>query len=211
MNLVEIYFSYRKINKQMHSKIIKEFIIREDIIGAGKLFGVWENNALVFNNPDEVNNLMDFSIYEKGCNRKSRLDEFIGKYGDQLKKERIVLEAMQGAETSLCEVVGFDRENEMILLQDLFNDGKRINLVDVGFSRSVNVGTLIFARFIKFDLFYMTSGIGFTYLGEHKQSIMRKSKRLMKKMNSGDSSIDRIVIFFKLNETDGIPIMFREL
>ncbi|MCK8058164.1 MULTISPECIES: hypothetical protein [unclassified Fusibacter] len=179
---------------------------------AAELLEVLENDTIVFNNNTDIDYLMDFAIYEKWNDGKSQLLKFIEKYDNELhEEERIVIAAMKDAETSLFEVVDFDREQKTVCVKDLFNDEKRIEFIDIGLSSSIDIGTLLFTRLIKFDSFNMTSGTCFTFLGDHKHFIIRKSKKLMKKMNSGDLSADRFITFFKLNETDGIPILFKEV
>jgi hypothetical protein len=57
----------------------------------------------------------------------------------------------------------------------------------------------------------MTSGLGFMFIINHKQYLLKRSRKLMKKIDSGDASIDRFIALFHLNRLDGLPTVFEKI
>jgi hypothetical protein len=211
MNLVEKYKTYRKVLVKLHMKILDEFVSQSDFERGGKILDIVKNNKVVFQYYNEKDILFDFIIYEKIRDGHSALSEYEKRYGAKNSNEEEILAAMKLSETSLYEVIGINKENSTILLRDILNNSKKSKLLDIGLSKSINTNVLVFTRLIKFDEFNMTSGLGLAFSGNYRDFLIRKSKKIMKKTKSGDTSVDRFVAFFKLSRTDGIPILFESV
>jgi len=59
-------------------------------------------------------------------------------------------------------------------------------------------------------MYSMTSGLGFLFSMNHKQYLLKRSRKLVKKTNSDDASMVRFIAFFHLNKLDGLPALFLE-
>lgn len=211
MNLIEKYKTYRKVLVKLHMKILKEFVSQSDFERGGKILDIVENNTVVFRSPAEKDILFDFIIYENIRNGHSALYEYVKKFAAENSTEKEILAVMELAETSLYEVVDIYKEKNIIILKDILNDNKVFRLIDINLSNSIDINTLFFTRLIEFDEFCMTSGLVITFLGDYKDFLIRKTKKIMKKIKSGNSSVDRFVAFLKLNRTDGIPILLEKV
>lgn len=118
---------------------------------------------------------------------------------------------MDASEHSLYKIIKVDTEKSLIVVKDLLNDKDNINLIDVSLSKSVNEDLLVYTRLLNFAEFSITSGLGFIFSSNHKDFLMKRSRKLMKKIKSDSDSIRRFIAFFMLNRTDGRPILFERI
>lgn len=211
MRLVEKYKMYRKKLMGLHRNILEEFVNQEDFERSARVLGMMENNQVVLQCSSERDILFDFIIYENTKNGANVLSKYLEKYRVQNNIEEKLLNAMNLSNTSLYEVTEINKQDYIISLNDILNKGKDTKLLDIGLSQSIAKNTLVYTRLIKFDKFSMTSGLGFTFSANHKDFLIRRSKKIMKKVKSGDASVDRFIAYFKLYRVEGIPIKFEEI
>ena len=69
----------------------------------------------------------------------------------------------------------------------------------------------MFTRLLHLKDFSMTSGLGFIFDPNHKDYILTRSRKMQKKIKSGDASVDRFVVYFHLNRSDGMPILYKDI
>ncbi len=196
---------------QLHGNILNDYVREDDIKRAAQLFGMVENNNIVLESPIEKDALMDFNVYERFNQGDSNLFAYINSRPDLTDDERIILKAMKTADTQLYEVVEIDKQKGILLLRNSISPDNTITLVDNGMSGSLHANTLLFTRLVHFDDFSMTSGLFFCFSKDHERYLIKRSRKLMKKINSGEESIDRFIAFFTLNRKDGLPAIFEEV
>lgn len=120
---------------------------------------------------------------------------------------------MAKSTTGLFEVVESDEDKGIVVLKDILgeSDNDVFTIIDVGLSKGLSENVIVFTRLIHLEEYSMTSGLGFLFSMNHKQYLLKKGRKLAKKTNSGNASIDRFVAFFHLNRLDGLPALFEKV
>ncbi|WP_019415367.1 hypothetical protein [Paenisporosarcina sp. TG20] len=114
---------------------------------------------------------------------------------------------MEKTDNLLYEITKIDKENGVLFLKEVLSNNDAVQVVDVGLSSGLNENMLVFTRLIHLGEFSMTSGLVYYFLADHKQYLIKRSAKFMKKVNSGDPSVDRFIAFFKLNRLDGVATL----
>ncbi|ASA25828.1 hypothetical protein B9T62_36925 [Paenibacillus donghaensis] len=193
-------------------EILDEFLDEDKLFKSCKVMGILKNNRVVLEEEPEQDSLYDFNVYEKWDEGESGLSKYIRKHGysDEAETERL-LRAMADSESGLYEVVDTDKENYIIKLKAISDSDKSIQLMDLSLSQMLEPGKLIFARLTHLENFSMTSGIAFVFRENHREYLLQRSKKLIKKAGSGDPSADRFIAFFYLNRSDGMKTMLQSV
>lgn len=89
------------------------------------------------------------------------------------------------------------------MLKSLLDNEQVVHMVDIALSDSLKIGMLLFSRLIHLNGFSMTSGLGYGFYENHKDYIVNRSRKMVRKIKSGDDSVDRFVAFFHINRSDG--------
>ncbi len=208
MGTLEKYTKYRELQVELHTKLLDKYVQRSDFYKAAEMLGIVEQGDVVFETEYEKEIVFDFTLYEKIRNGKSVISECLAEGQEISMEEKDLLMAMEKADGSLYEVVGIDKEIGSIVLKDVLGNTEDVRIIDRGLSVSLNENILIYTRPVHLEEFSMTTGIGFVFSKNHKQYLIQRSRKMMKKINSGDASVNQFIAFFKLNRTDGLPIMF---
>ncbi|SFG79554.1 hypothetical protein [Sporolactobacillus nakayamae] len=209
MDKLEEYRKYRKELVSLHSKILKLSSI--NFKQSVTLLDILEGKDIVLESGIEKDAILDFNVYRKIKNEQNAASLYREQENETNEKEAILLSAMEKADGLLYEIVKINKEKNSILLKEAENDTEAVEVIDVGLSETLNKNTLIFARLIHLSQFSLTSGMEFLFLKEHKHYLKQRSRKLMKKINSGNISDDRFIAYFKLNRTDGLPAFTQEI
>lgn len=210
MTLLEEYKNARKKVLDLHNKVLDD-VSESDVKKAANILGTLKNRQIVLESPIEKDAHMDFFLYAQIHEGKSKLNEYIKKHEDKNDEEQKLLRVMEQSETSLYEVVEINHENKMVFLKDIMNPSYVFNVIDIGMSETANKNILIFTRLLHLESFSMTSGLLFTFRREHKEYLVRKSRKLGKRIKCGNSSDKRFITFFDLNRKDGLPILLEDV
>lgn len=81
--------------------------------------------------------------------------------------------------------------------------------MDINFSQTSHVGTLVFTRILPLNQFSMTAGMAMTFSGSLKSFLLRRYKKVMKKIYSSDEATRRYIAFFSLFRSEGSTTLFR--
>lgn len=209
MDLVSKYKEYRKEQVKLHSNILNEVAPPNFMYTSAEMLGITQGKAIVIETEYEKEVLLDFTVYEKNKNGRNLVSEYIACQKELTELEAKLLAAMEHAETALYEAIAIEKENNVLYLKEVSNDkNELIKVIDIGMSSSFKEGTLVFTRLIKLDEFSMTTGLGFYFSKNHKQYLVSRSKKLMKKVNSEYASVKRFAAFFHLNRLDGLQSLF---
>lgn len=211
MEILGKYKEYRKIQTNLHAKILKRCVSADDLHRTAELLGILKNNKIIIEADYENDAVYDFNVYEKIKEGKNSVSQYIELGEDTTAQENELLSVMEKTTTSLYGIVENDKEKGLVVLKDVLSQSDESFMVrDVGLS-SKNQNILVFTRLIHFDEFSMTSGLGFLFRENHKQYLLKRSKKLIKKINSGASSIDRFLAFFQLNRSDGLSTLYHTI
>ncbi|NOU69237.1 hypothetical protein GC096_35050 [Paenibacillus sp. LMG 31461] len=213
MELIETYKRYRQNHVGIHTKVLDNHVHAGEFKESAKILGILNNNnRVVIESVAEQDAMYDFNIYSNIRSGKSTLSAFVDLYSPESNEEEKLLSAMLESHVSLYEVLEIHAEEGTLLITDILNGARNpIKLVDLSLSKSMSNNILIFTRLIDLGEFNMTSGLGFMFSANHKDFIMKRTQKMLKKMKTGDSMTDRFVVFFNLNRSDGIQVFFENV
>lgn len=211
MSMLEKYKKFRKMQVDLHMKVLNEFVSDEDFKNSAETMGILNKNKILIESEAEKDALYDFNVYENTREGRSALAEFIDKYAPSNEAEEELFQAMKRSETMLYEVVDTNKENSMIMLKSVFDNNQIVHMADIALSDSLKPGMLLFTRLIHLNGFSMTSGVGYCFSEDHKDYIINRSRKMLKKIKSGDASVDRFVVFFHINRSDGVARVLEEV
>lgn len=211
VSMLEKYKKFRKMQVDLHMKILKEFVNGEDFKNSAETLGILNKNKVMIESDAERDALYDFNVYENIREGRSALSECIDKYAPSNEEEEELFQAMKRSETMLYEVGDINKENSVVMLKSVFDNNKVVHMVDIALSDSLKTGMLLFSRLIHLNVFSMTSGLGYVFSVNHKDYIVNRSRKMLKKINSGDDSVDRFVAFFHINRSDGVAKLLEKV
>lgn len=93
----------------------------------------------------------------------------------------------------------------------LMTRNESIKLIDIGMSENLNPNILLFTRLIHLNEFSMTSGLTLAFSKNHIDYLTQKSRKMIKKIQSGDDSVDKFIAFFNLNRLNGLPVLLEKV
>ena len=212
MDLIEKYKRYRQSQVQLHTKVLRSHVDEAEFKESAKILGILNKDQVVIDSAAEKDALYDFNIYASIRSGKSSLSKFIDAYLPEDNVEEELLNAMVHSDASLYEIVEIHKEDGLLYINDILSGGSTpVKLVDLSLSESLSRNVLIFTRLIKLEEFSLTSGLGFMFSANHKDYIMTRIRKMLKKMQTGNSMTDRFIVFFNLNRSDGVPVLFEKV
>lgn len=192
--------------------ILKEFVSPNDYLKSAALLGILNtNNKVEIESKSEEDALYDFSIYGNIRAGSNALSEYLQKYPPENKEDEELLSAMIHSDVQLYEVADHKDEYGFIILNNPFHKTEPIKLIDIGMSENFNPNILLFTRLIHLNGFCMTSGLTFAFSTNHFEYLLQKSRKMIKKIKSGDDSVDRFIAFFNLNRLNGLPVLLEKI
>lgn len=199
------YQQYRGIAQKLSEKVIEKFTDNQSLKVVGKLLGITEGTTVVLDSEEELNFVMDFSIFEYQVEGKN----FVQRYQEDetAKKTEIemeILTAQSLSYTSLFKITETDPVNATITLSDLLNNNQDVQIININLSRTAYPGLLIFTRIEPFADFNAASGMYALFSEVSERSLLKKMKIMMRKVKSDVESVQRFVAFFKLNRKEGL-------
>ena len=199
------YQQYRGIAQKLSEKVIEKFTDNQSLKVVGKLLGITEGKTVMLDSEEELNFVMDFSIFEYQVEGKN----FVQRYQEDetAKKTEIemeILTAQSLSYTSLFKITETDPVNATITLSDLLNNNQELKIININLSRTAYPGLLIFTRIEPFADFNAASGMYALFSEVSERSLLKKMKIMMRKVKSDVESVQRFVAFFKLNRKEGL-------
>ncbi|MFC1715103.1 hypothetical protein ACFL6S_15660 [Candidatus Poribacteria bacterium] len=169
-NRVQKYKKIRKLGRSLNSKIVK-VIPRKVIDRTSTDMRIRSKNTLLLDSEADLDFLFDRIIYDVPWDGKGAIEHFEAGSGLGLSAmEEKLLDAMKEAYFSLFAVVG-GVSGEFLQLSDLLSDGQ-IELTDISLSSAASKRFLLATRIIKFEDIFMTSGAGYPFLSEQKDTLI---------------------------------------
>jgi len=212
MDLKEKYISYRKRLVEIHMQILKEFVNGEDYLKAASILGILDkNNRVVIESTSEKDAIYDFNIYGSVRNGSNAFSEYIKKYPPSSKVDEELLIAMKKSDIGLYKIADHAQENGIIMLSDVMKESEPIKLIDIGMSENLNPNIFLVTRLIHLDEFSMTSGLTFAFAMDHKDYLLKNSRKMMKKVTGFDESVAKFIAFFMLNRSNGLPVLLEKV
>lgn len=174
MNLID-YRLIRESGKEIGGDILKYAIDgnKQELISAAKLLGFWNGKMMVFDTDEDSETLMDFMVFEKITSNLPACKRF---QMSNPKLNALQQEHMDGIlnnYSSLFEIKSIDSIGCTLVLEDLLRPGKvEYLLMDVGMSRTMQLGFILFSRLIPIRDINMTSGVSFAFKKGYKENLL---------------------------------------
>lgn len=210
---VEQYKQYRQELVKMHAKILDDFIHRDEFLQGARILGILDTRQkAIIQSEMEQDALCDFNIYEEIRAGQSTLARFAESYSPESQLETELLAAMLHAEASLYEIIHVDKQEHTITLHDILSGSdKTVKFFDLNLSNNINGKFLIYTRLLHLEAFSMTSGLGFLFAVDHKDYLLNRRRKILKKLSVGVPSVDNFIAYFHLNRSDGIATRFEDV
>jgi len=173
MNLSE-YRAIREAGKELGSKIFKYAVdSKRELISTAKILGLWDGRMFIFDSENDSNALMDFMVFEKTTQNTPAFKQFHLSNPELNDLQQESINGMYHNYSSLFEVKSIDRIGNTLVLTDLLEDNrKEYLLLDIGMSKSVQPGFVLFTRLIPIRDINMTSGLSFGFQKIHKDKLL---------------------------------------
>ena len=199
------YQQYRGNAQKLSEKVIEKFTDNQSLKVVGKLLGITEGKTVMLDSEEELNFVMDFSIFEYQVEGKN----FVQRYQEDetAKKTEIemeILTAQSLSYTSFFKITETDPVNATVTLSDLLNNNQDVQIININLSQTAYPGLLIFTRIEPFADFQASSGMFALFSEVSERSLLKKMKIMMRKVKSDSESVQRFVAFFKLNRKEGL-------
>lgn len=208
---VERYKRFRKLGKDLATEVITQYGDEKSFNAVAKILGIKQGKSLLLESEEEINFLMDLLLYEYDVAGKTFIQRYLADNTALEDATRELLEAGSKAYTSLFKIVATQPQASTVTLKNLLTEQEEIQITDISMSKSIAPNHLIFTRIVTFSDFNMSSGMYCIFPPESEPIILKRYPILMRKVKSDDTSIQRLVAFFKLNRTEGLQVLTRNV
>jgi hypothetical protein len=205
-NKVEKYHHFRRVGKELSTKMINCEEIKIDIRTSGKKLKLLEKNTFILEEVQDIDIVMDFALFELLISNKNFIERYYELDLPETVEENILLEGKLNAFTSLFEVIGVEKENYLVNIIDVLDSDKKNSLIDIGFSQTCKKGMLFFTRLIPLPDFNMTGGVSFGFARDKKEKLLNGYRLLQFKCNNRIKSIDKYLYFYNQHRNFGEQI-----
>ena len=192
MELSGMIFNYAAENKQA-------------IISSAKILGFWDGKSMVFQSDSDSETMMDFMVFEKSTQNDPAYQRF---YRTDPKLDVLQQENMNGIlhfHSSLFEVKSIDPIGCTIVLEDILNaSGKEYQLMDIGMSKTIHTGFVLFTRLIPIRDVHMTSGVSFGFDKSDKGKLLSAISMAEFKKRRKLSKTELYILFHEKNRQYGV-------
>ncbi len=195
---METLETYKEKQLKLHAKILKNVSKSNRLKNGYNMLGVLKGNDIIVKSQEEAGLAFDFNIYEKVEDGKSATQLFLENFKTEDEVEAELLKNMTNAPASLYRIEDINKEQNTLILEDLLNSEEKVTIVDNVLVNECTINSIIFARIIKLENLNLTSGIYMVFDGNHKDYLLRKSKKNIKKISVGDEEIKKFISFFQL-------------
>jgi hypothetical protein len=202
--LIEEYRKYRQGAKELSEIILQKYTDDRSLTVITQLMGVRHGKSIIMESEDEMNFLMDFSLYEYRVEGKNFVERYQAENPGLTQATSQIIAAKLLAYTSLFKITATQPSNSIITLSNLLDDLQEVELLDINLSRTATPGHLVFTRLLPFGNINMTSGMFCIFPSSYEKALLKEYKSKMKKVKSDIESQQRFIAFYKLNRTKGI-------
>ena len=158
------YKEYAKARMLIHASMTDKYIGELELKKAARGLGILKEGTMVFQDDDDVANLIDFALRRVKIDGKIALEHALIDEVWNNEFEKVYVEAQLRSRESLYEVVTSDPSKNTVTLSDCLNkSAERYVLVDIGFAKSVVKGTLFYSNLVPIEAVYISTGVSFGF------------------------------------------------
>jgi hypothetical protein len=192
----------------LNEKIMRTALPKEHFMEAGRRLGILKDGILVFKDEEEPNVLMDFALHDLKPEGRSVVEAYRESNESTSSVEKEILDNMASSYTSLFKIESLSASEHILVLSDLLNDRRGIELIDIAFSQTAVPGLVLFIRLVAYNILNMTSGFSFIFPAEIQRNLLRRYRKHLDEARLADDPEERFVFFFKENELYGEDVYY---
>lgn len=199
------YRTYRREGKDLNVRLINTCLTEEAAQKSSRFLrgGRSDDDLNVFDEETLGDLRKDFALNDIQLNGTTAVESFCEQELWESDLEKEIAEALMQSETSLFRVMSVHEEVGRLDMDDVLNDETRIGLTDIGLSKTVEPGELLFCRLIRFEDVNMTSGVAFPFPSEREDDLISVYEELRKELDVHSESMVRFVSFYKMYKRFG--------
>ncbi|MFP9193718.1 hypothetical protein ACLI4Q_19035 [Natrialbaceae archaeon A-CW1-1] len=207
---LERYRRYRKVGRELNSKILSQCTDREAILESARILGIErDDDAILYEAEPDMTVHYEFVLNEYRQNGQTAVEKYYTQERWETETERTILEALLGGETSLFKITAIDEADKHLIVTDLLkDDDNEIGVTDINLCETAEPGVLLFFRLVPYDEFNMTSGVSFPFLADEEDRLLHEYEHRTDHIDSQPESVQRFVEFFDLYRDIGIHIQY---
>ncbi|EMA05604.1 hypothetical protein SAMN05443574_1346 [Haloarcula vallismortis] len=210
MTDVDQYKTYREVGTQLNSDILEAYSDRELIVETATELGIeFDGLNLAYEFESQMPAHFEFALYEYCRDGTTAAERYLEEERWRSETERKILKATVDATPSLFEVESLSESGPRLRVTDLLNNCEERTLLDINLSQTVEPGTVLFFRPVRYDEFTTTSGVSFPFPAEEKTHLLTEHDRRVAPDESKSVSRQRFITFHNLYRDHGIYIEYR--
>ncbi len=202
--IIEEYKEYRNKAKKLSEVILAKYNDSQSLEIVTRLMGIRHGKSIIVDSDEEINFIMDFSLYEYRVDGKNFLERYQSSNPELNQNETKIITAKLLAYTSLFKIIDTNPTSATILLSDLLNNEQEVKLMDINLSLTAVSENLLFTRLVPFKDINMSSGMFCAFPQSYERALLKEYKSKMKKVKSDIESQQRLIAFYKLSKTKGL-------
>lgn len=150
------YLRLRPVLKEIHHQLVRQ-LSKALILACAKKLGLSRRKALVFDNTNEVDILMDYALYSHRVKNKTKVERYLDQTLPKIDRDTAFLrEAMKKSRYSIFEVINVHKDVGVDMLDILRGD--IMLLIDRGLGSTAIVGFCLAGRILQCEGWFMTTG-----------------------------------------------------
>ena len=210
MTDIDQYKTYREVGTRLNSDILEAYSDRELIVETATELDIeFDGLNLAYEFESQMPAHFEFALYEYRRNGTTAAERYLKEEHWESETEREILETTVDATPSLFEVESISESGPRLTVTDLLNDREERTLLDINLSQTVEPGTVLFFRPVRYDEFTTTSGVSFPFPAEEKTHLLTEHDRRVAPDESKSVSRQRFITFHDLYRDHGIYIEYR--
>lgn len=210
MTDIDQYKTYREVGTRLNSDILEAYSDRELIVETATELDIeFDGLNIAYEFESQMPAHFEFALYEYRRNGTTAAERYLKEEHWESETEREILETTVDATPSLFEVESISESGPRLTVTDLLNDREERTLLDINLSQTVEPGTVLFFRPVRYDEFTTTSGVSFPFPAEEKTHLLTEHDRRVAPDESKSVSRQRFITFHDLYRDHGIYIQYR--
>lgn len=209
MGSIDRYREYRDGGKDLNNRIIELCLDEATIKESAELLGLGltdEIESVPGNKEVHVDVGKDFAMHEYRQGKQTAVASFQEQELWESELEKELLDAFIQSGTSLFRVTSVNEAEGILIMEDLLNDVHKIKLTDIGLSKSVDPGLLLFCRLIRLEEVNMTSGVTLPFPDGSEEILVSVYEDMRDEIRPYPDSVVRYISFYGMYEQFGIEI-----
>lgn len=199
MSRLDTYRQYRDVGQDLNTDIFSTELDHDETMDSAAVLGIdTDGNEIHYDDEEQAVTHMDFALNDYRTDGQTAVERYRDAQAWDSEIERVILDQLVQAETSLFKIMSVDPEESQLVLTDLLNGREEIELTDINYSKSATPGILLFFRLVPYEQFNMTSGVSMPFPGQIEEHLLSVLEQVDEKVTSRHEDVIRFRTFFEM-------------